>query len=48
VRIGPRHSFAKLQRGGITAIAVTDHHDVCYVQAAAARLNSGTLVYAGN
>jgi ABC-type dipeptide/oligopeptide/nickel transport system ATPase subunit len=35
---------------GVTAIAVTDHHDVCmarYVQAAAKRLDSGVLVYAG-
>jgi chromosome segregation protein len=35
---------------GISAIAVTDHHDVCmasYVQAAARQLDSGLLVYAG-
>lgn len=34
----------------VTAIAVTDHHDVCmasYVQAAAKRLDLGVLVYAG-
>lgn len=35
---------------GVTAIAVTDDHDVCmpsYVEAAAQRLDSGILVYAG-
>jgi ABC-type dipeptide/oligopeptide/nickel transport system ATPase component len=35
---------------GVTAIAVTDHHDVCmasYVQAAAKRLDTRVLVYAG-